>query len=147
MYREEIGDVKFYILIDEAEDESKMEKITIILRFVDKDGFIVEWFFPILHVKGTIARNFKNGIMCCPFFVTTSKLRIFEVRELMDVVICVERNELEALFLRDCPWAYYVHFLAHKLQLALVVASKEAKYVNKFFIHLIFYYQYYYWLL
>jgi hypothetical protein len=42
MYREEIGDVKFYILIDEAEDESKMEKITIILRFVDTDGCIVE---------------------------------------------------------------------------------------------------------
>ncbi|XP_061961550.1 uncharacterized protein LOC133682280 [Populus nigra] len=32
-------------------------------------------------------------------------------------------NGLQALFLRDCPYAYYVHCFAHRLQLALVAAA------------------------
>ena len=35
-----------------------------------------------------------------------------------------------------CSYTYYVHCFAYKLQLALVAASKEAKYVNQFFVHL-----------
>jgi hypothetical protein len=41
-----------------------------------------------------------------------------------------EWNGLQALFLRECPYAYYVHCFAHKLQLALVAASREAKSVH-----------------
>jgi hypothetical protein len=37
---EEIGDLKFCIIVDEAQDESKREQMAIVLRFVDKDGFI-----------------------------------------------------------------------------------------------------------
>jgi hypothetical protein len=40
------------------------------------------------------------------------------------------------LFLRDCPYAYNVHCMAHKLQLALVAASREAKHIHQFFIQL-----------
>nr|KJB80131.1 hypothetical protein B456_013G082100 [Gossypium raimondii] len=36
--REEIGDRKFSIIVDEARDESKKEQMAIILRFVDKQG-------------------------------------------------------------------------------------------------------------
>jgi hypothetical protein len=43
---------------------------------------------------------------------------------------------LQALFLRECSYAYYVHCLAHKLQLTLIAKSREAKYVHQFFIHL-----------
>ena len=43
--REKIGDAKFCILVDEARDESKREQMAIILRFVDKEGFIKERFF------------------------------------------------------------------------------------------------------
>eukprot|EP00258_Populus_trichocarpa_P022501 XP_024438520.1 zinc finger MYM-type protein 1 [Populus trichocarpa] len=32
-------------------------------------------------------------------------------------------NGLQALFLRDCPYAYYVHCFAHRLQLALVATA------------------------
>ncbi|XP_073120600.1 uncharacterized protein [Henckelia pumila] len=34
-------------------------------------------------------------------------------------------NGLQALFLRDCPYAYYVHCFAHHLQLALVASPKK----------------------
>jgi hypothetical protein len=40
--REEIGDSKFCIIIDEARDESKRKHMAIVLRFVDIDGFIQE---------------------------------------------------------------------------------------------------------
>ncbi|KAF3437111.1 hypothetical protein FNV43_RR19864 [Rhamnella rubrinervis] len=42
-------------------------------------------------------------------------------------------NGLQALFLQDCPYAYYVHCFAHRLQLALNGAAKEVKYVWLFF--------------
>ena len=34
--REEIGDFKFCIIVDEARDESKKEQMALVLRFVDK---------------------------------------------------------------------------------------------------------------
>ena len=59
---EEIEDAKFCILVDEAWDESKREQMTIILRFVDKNGFIKERFFYVVHVRDTIALNLKKEI-------------------------------------------------------------------------------------
>jgi hypothetical protein len=38
---------------------------------------------------------------------------------------------------RKCPYAYYVHYFAHLLQLALVGASKEVTEVHSFFKHLV----------
>ena len=52
---EEIGDAKFCILVDKAQDESKREQMAIILRFVDKEGFIKERFFHIVHIRDTTA--------------------------------------------------------------------------------------------
>ena len=47
-----------------------------------------------------------------------------------------EWNGLQALVLKDCPYAYYVHCFAHRLQLALVAASREVIPVHQFFTHL-----------
>ncbi|XP_058734040.1 uncharacterized protein LOC131605734 [Vicia villosa] len=44
-----------------------------------------------------------------------------------------EWNGLQALFMKDCPYAYYVHCFAHRLQLALVTASREVKPIHQFF--------------
>lgn len=49
-----------------------------------------------------------------------------------------EWNGLQALFMKDCLYAYYVHCFAHRLQLALVTSSREVKLVHKFFEKLIF---------
>jgi hypothetical protein len=49
-----------------------------------------------------------------------------------------ELNGLQALFLQQCPYAYYVHCYAHRLQLALVDASKEVVPISQFFQKLIF---------
>ena len=42
-------------------------------------------------------------------------------------------NGLQALFLKDCPYAYYIHCFAHQLQLALVAASNDVPDVWLFF--------------
>ncbi|XP_016730910.1 uncharacterized protein [Gossypium hirsutum] len=60
--REEIGDSKFCILVDEAHDESKKEQIEIVLQFADKEGFIHERFFDLVHVKDTTSLAFEKAI-------------------------------------------------------------------------------------
>ena len=45
-----------------SRDESKREQMAIILRFVNKEGFIKERFFHIVHVRDTIALTLKNEI-------------------------------------------------------------------------------------
>ncbi|XP_071933861.1 uncharacterized protein [Coffea arabica] len=49
-----------------------------------------------------------------------------------------EWNGLQALICHECPYAYYIHCLAHRLQLALVAASKEVASVHQFFSNLVF---------
>jgi putative ubiquitin-RnfH superfamily antitoxin RatB of RatAB toxin-antitoxin module len=41
-----------------------------------------------------------------------------------------ELNGLQALFLRECPYAYCVHCYAHRLQLALVALAKDVVHVS-----------------
>jgi hypothetical protein len=45
---------------------------------------------------------------------------------------------LQALFLNNCPCAYYIHCFVHQLQLVLVAASREVAFVHEFFINLNF---------
>ena len=44
-----------------------------------------------------------------------------------------EWNDLQALFIKDCPYAYYIYCLAHQLQLTLIVATREIFDVHTFF--------------
>ncbi|XP_042437253.1 uncharacterized protein LOC122023248 [Zingiber officinale] len=60
--RKEIGDAKFCILVDEARDTSNKEQMSIVLRFVDIDGFLRERFFAIVHVTDTTAATLKKKI-------------------------------------------------------------------------------------
>jgi hypothetical protein len=51
--------------------------------------------------------------------------------------MCGEWNGVQALFINDCPYAYYVHCLAHQLQLALIAAAREISDVHTFFQNLV----------
>ncbi|XP_074346932.1 uncharacterized protein LOC141685745 [Apium graveolens] len=42
-------------------------------------------------------------------------------------------NGLQALFMKDCPYVYYVHYFAHHLQLALVGATEKQDSICEFF--------------
>ncbi|BFG42427.1 hypothetical protein CerSpe_287010 [Prunus speciosa] len=131
--REEVGHAAFCILVDESQDTSNREQMAIVLRFVDNDGFLRERFFDIVWVENTTASTLQKEIK-----------KVLDLHEL-----CIDKmrgqgydgasnmrgawNGLQALFLRDCPYAYYVHCFAHQLQLALVSASKEVATIWLFF--------------
>ncbi|GAV77726.1 DUF4371 domain-containing protein, partial [Cephalotus follicularis] len=40
----------------------KLEQMTIVLRFFDKEGFVRERFFDVIHVKDTVALTLKKEI-------------------------------------------------------------------------------------
>jgi hypothetical protein len=42
--RKEVSNAKFCIIVDEARDESMNEQMAIVLRFVNKNGFVREPF-------------------------------------------------------------------------------------------------------
>ncbi|XP_052183619.1 uncharacterized protein LOC127795769 [Diospyros lotus] len=131
--REEIGDAKFCILVDEAVDESHNEQMAIILRYVDSDGFVRERFFEVVSVKDTNALTLKKEICVVlrqyNLLITNLRDQGYDGASNMRG----EWNGLQALFLRECPSAYYVHCFAHRLQLALVAVAKDVHDVWLFF--------------
>ncbi|XP_004488955.2 uncharacterized protein [Cicer arietinum] len=135
---EEIGDSKFCIVVDEARDESKREQMSLVLRFVDKVGLIQERFFFVAHVKDTTTLTLKEKV--CDI-LSRHNLDVSNMRgQGYDGASNMrgEWNGLQALFMKDCPYAYYVHCFAHRLQLALVSASREIVPIHKFFEKLTF---------
>jgi hypothetical protein len=135
--REEISTSKFCIMVDEARDESKKEQMTLVLRFVNKEGFRKERFLDIIHVTDTAALTLKQAICAV---LADNNLNVCDIRgQGYDGASNMrgEWNGLKALILNECPYAYYVHCMAHQLQLALVAASREVHEVHNFFQHAI----------
>ncbi|KAI3495367.1 hypothetical protein L1887_37696 [Cichorium endivia] len=136
--RNEIGDSYFCVMVDEARDESKKEQMTIVLRFVDKDGVIRERFLDLVHVSDTASLTLKTNLwnQLLKHEFDTSKIRGQGYDGASNMR--GEWNGLQALVVKDCPYAYYVHCFAHRLQLALVAAAREVIPVHQFFSNLAF---------
>ncbi|XP_028054804.1 uncharacterized protein LOC114259007 [Camellia sinensis] len=133
---EEIHEAKFCIIVDEARDESKREQMAIVLRFVDKDGFIKEHFFDIVHVSDTTSATLKEEIY---IVLSHHNLSVQNICGQGYDGACNMRGEwtgLPALFLHDNHFTYYVHCFAHRLQLALVATAREVIAVVQFFSYL-----------
>ena len=110
--------------------------MTIILRFVDKNGFIKEHFFHVVHVRDITALTLKKEI-CAVLSHYNSHIKNIRDQGYDGASnMCGEWNGLQALFLKECPYTYYVHCMAHRLQLTLVIASREVKVVHQLFDHL-----------
>ncbi|CAN0919877.1 Zinc finger MYM-type protein 1, partial [Linum grandiflorum] len=60
--REEVGDACFSILINEAQDQSGREQMTVIFRFVNSTGILTERFFAIKSVANTTSATLKKVI-------------------------------------------------------------------------------------
>ncbi|XP_008232023.1 PREDICTED: zinc finger MYM-type protein 1-like [Prunus mume] len=129
----ELGKNKYCILVDELLDESSKEQMAIILRFVDCDGFIREHFFDIVSVVDTNALTLKQEI--CKVLDNNGILVENMRGQGYDGASNMRGswNGLQSLFLQDCPYAYYVNYFAHRLQLALNGAAKNVKVVWRFF--------------
>ncbi|GJV48104.1 zinc finger MYM-type protein 1-like protein [Tanacetum coccineum] len=79
--RDEIGTAKFCLIVDEYQDESKKEQMAIVVRFVDRNGYIKEIFLDLVHVKDTNALTLKNEILS-----SLSYLKL-DVQDIQDQVV------------------------------------------------------------
>ncbi|XP_071712866.1 uncharacterized protein [Rutidosis leptorrhynchoides] len=136
--RKVVGDSYFCVMVDESRDESKREQMAIVVRFVDKNGVIRERFLDIVHVSDTTSLTLKTCLwkQLLNYEFDTSKIRGQGYDGASNMR--GEWNGLQALVRKDYPFAYYVHCFAHRLQLALVAASREVIPVHQFFSNLTF---------
>ncbi|XP_042441400.1 zinc finger MYM-type protein 1-like [Zingiber officinale] len=130
---EEIGVVKYCIIVDEARDESKREQVSIVLRFVDTNGFIQKCFFGFIHVYDTVALTLKDALYSSLAYYNLDVQNIRGQGYDGASNMRGEFNGLQALIIKDCRSAYYVHCFAHRLQMALVAASKNVTPIHQFF--------------
>ena len=107
--------------------------MAIVLRFVDKDGFVRERFFGVIHVVDTVSLTLKKATYS---LLSRYNLDIQNIRRQgYDGVSNMrgESNGLHALISHDCLYAYYIHCFEHRLQLTLVATSKAVIPIYKFF--------------
>ncbi|XP_075480629.1 uncharacterized protein LOC142521291 [Primulina tabacum] len=130
--REDVGSAKFCLLIDEAKDISDKDHMAIVLRFVDREAFLMERFFDIVHVSDTTAVTLKKEI-CNVLGRHDLHINIRDQGYDGASNMCGSWNGLQALFLMDSPQSYYVHCFAHRLQLALVAAAEKESSIWLFF--------------
>ncbi|KAI3443734.1 hypothetical protein Pfo_000399 [Paulownia fortunei] len=97
---------------------------------------IREMFFDVVHIENTKASTLKKKIFGV---LSRNNLIIQNIREQWYDGASTMRGEwngLQALFLNECPYVYYVHCFAHRLQLILVVTTQSIIYLSSIFSHL-----------
>ncbi|XP_060195068.1 uncharacterized protein LOC132624280 [Lycium barbarum] len=59
---EDLNEDYFGILVDESKDVSHKEQIALVLRYVNKEGKVIERFLGLVQVKDTSAKSLKEAI-------------------------------------------------------------------------------------
>jgi len=59
---EELGDGYFAVLVDESCDVSCKQQMVVVLRYVDKIGFVMEHLLGLVHVTDTSSLSLKENI-------------------------------------------------------------------------------------
>ncbi|XP_047264672.1 uncharacterized protein LOC124896861 [Capsicum annuum] len=59
---EDLNGDYFGILVDESKDVSHKEQMTLVLRYVNKDGKLIERYLDLVYVKDTSAKSLKEAI-------------------------------------------------------------------------------------
>ncbi|KAM3303301.1 hypothetical protein P3S67_014331 [Capsicum chacoense] len=125
----------FDILVDESKDISHKEQMTLVLRYVDKKGEVVERFIGLVHVSDTSACSLKKEIysLLSDYSLSPSKI----CGQDYDGVSNMKReiNGLKTLIIKDSPSTHYIHYFAYQLQLTLVDIAKKYVEVEDFFDH------------
>ncbi|KAL4602860.1 hypothetical protein ACB092_10G083500 [Castanea dentata] len=129
---EDLGNGFFSILVDESRDISAKEQMALVLRYVNKQGIIIERFLGI-DVASTTALSLKCAIegLLCEHNLSLSRLR----EQGYDGVSNMQGdiNGLKNLILKENKSAFYVHCFAHQLQLTLVAIAKNHINIADFF--------------
>ncbi|XP_071715238.1 uncharacterized protein [Rutidosis leptorrhynchoides] len=129
----EIGDEFFAILVDESRDVSCKEQMSLVLRFVNNEGVVVERFIGIKQVNDTSALSLKSTIYSMLLGQGLSPRSIrgqgYDGANNMSGAF----NGLKTLIMKESKSAHFIHCFAHQLQLALVFVAKNHSSINDFF--------------
>ncbi|XP_049370622.1 uncharacterized protein LOC125835542 [Solanum verrucosum] len=123
----------FGILVDKSEDVSHKEHMTLVLRYVNKEGEVIERFVGIIHVSDTSACSLKEAIYS---FLSDHSLSPSQIcGQGYDGASNMQGhlNGLKTLILNETLSAYCIHCFAHQLQLTLVALAKKDSNVDDFF--------------
>ncbi|KAG5610935.1 hypothetical protein H5410_022216 [Solanum commersonii] len=108
--------------------------MALVLRFVNKNGEVVERFIVLVHVSGTSACSLKKAIysLLSVHSLSLSKIRGqgYDGTSNMKGDI----NGVKTLIMKDSPSAYYIRCFTHQFQLTLVAIAKKHLDVEHFFI-------------
>ncbi|CAH9089888.1 unnamed protein product [Cuscuta epithymum] len=133
----EVGSKFFSLLIDEARDSSIKEQMSVVIRFVNNCGEVIERFLGVVHVSNTCAQTLKNAIddFFAKYGLSLSKVRGqgYDGASNMSGAI----NGLKQKILEENKQAHYVHCFAHRLQLVIVSSLKSNGIIGSFFDHLL----------
>ncbi|KAJ6793103.1 zinc finger MYM-type protein 1-like [Iris pallida] len=107
--------------------------MVVVLRFVDSSGNVKERFIGIVHVMETSSLSLKSAI---DNLFANHGLSLMKVRgqgydgtsNMKD-----EFSGLKTLIINENESAYYVHYFAHQLQLALIVMARKYVDIADFF--------------
>ncbi|XP_059295643.1 uncharacterized protein LOC132048979 [Lycium ferocissimum] len=117
--------------VDESFDVSRKEKMAIVLRYIDRKGFVMERLIDIVHVQDTSALSLKRAIVN---LLAQHSLSLSHVRgQCYDGASNMqgEINGLKMLIRQESRSAHSIHCFAHQLQLTLVAVSKKCIEVGK----------------
>ncbi|XP_021831501.1 zinc finger MYM-type protein 1-like [Prunus avium] len=120
-------------MVDESQDVSIKEQMTMVFCYVDKSGDVIERFVDIQHVSDTTSKSLKEAIET---LFSREELSISMLRgQGYDGASNMkgEFNNLKTQIFRENPCAYYIHCFAHQLQLALVAVTKGNVDIATFF--------------
>ncbi|KAH7655918.1 Ribonuclease H-like protein [Dioscorea alata] len=130
---DEIGDSHFSILLDESRDKSVKEQMAVIVRFVNKEGQVIERFLAVEHVADTSAPSLKtalDGLFArCGLSISRLRGQGYDGSSNMKG----QFNGLKTLILNENPFVFYVHCFAHQLQLVVVSVAKGILAISDFF--------------
>ena len=126
------------LLLMKLEIKKKKKQMAIILHFIDKNGFIQEYFFHVMNMKDIMILILKQEV--CNVLSRHDIL----IGQIQDQGYDSTRNTwgewngLQTLLFKDFPFIYYVHCLAYKVQLTFTFAFIEVKLVHQLFTNLIY---------
>ncbi|XP_049366647.1 uncharacterized protein LOC125831514 [Solanum verrucosum] len=126
----------FSLLVDESFDVSCNEQMTVVLRYVDRRGFVMERLLDIVHVKNTSVLSLKEAIV--NLFSQHSFSLSYVCGQCYDGASNMQGdiNGLKMLIKKESRSVYSIHYFAHQLQLTFVGVSKRCLQVGEL-VHLV----------
>ncbi|BBN09146.1 hypothetical protein MPTK1_4g17540 [Marchantia polymorpha subsp. ruderalis] len=120
----QIGDNFFCLLIDDAQDESTREQMSLILRS--------DRFLDMIHVADTRSDLRTQCYSRHGLLLSRVRGQVYDEASNM----CENINGLKTIIRREVPSVYYVHCFAHRLQFALMSIVKNHIKICRFFVEL-----------